>query len=81
MDEILAYTEYQPGTTNGFSFPLVAICDFNAGELSYREFLREDLTRIPDDFSVPGGWVFIKGINLLKFQLFLIILFRTPSLS
>ena len=61
-DEILAYTEYLPGSNNGFSYPLIAICNFNGGDLSYRDIWREDLVRIPDEFNVPGGWVFIKGM-------------------
>jgi hypothetical protein len=56
LDEFLAYVE-QP---SGLPKPLVAVCKYD-GDLQYREILREDLIRVHDDYSVPGGWVFIKG--------------------
>lgn len=57
LDEFLSYTEVGNGVL--FSKPLVAICKYD-GDLLYREMLREDLIRVHDDFSVPGGWIFMK---------------------
>jgi hypothetical protein len=58
-EEYLAYV--RDGAT-GFNLPIVAIVRFD-GPILYRDFVREDLARIPDTFSIPGGWFFKRNPN------------------
>ena len=55
-EEYVAYNESSPG----FLLPIIAIQRAN-GTSSFRDMTREDLSRIPDDFSSPGGWIFKKS--------------------
>ena len=53
------YVAYSKGPNGQYS-PLVAVCRFD-GTSSFRDMLREDISRIPDDKSVSGGWLFRRG--------------------
>ena len=57
-EEFVAYTK---GANGQFS-PLVAVCRYD-GTCSFRDMLREDISRIPDDKSVSGGWLFRRGAS------------------
>jgi hypothetical protein len=55
-EEYIAYCE----SVKGQYTPMVAIQRYD-GTLTYREIVKEDLLRINDDQTVPGGWVFRKS--------------------
>lgn len=55
------YVSYSEGTKGQYT-PLIAISKYD-GTLSYREIVREDLLRVPDDKLAPGGWLFRKTQN------------------
>lgn len=56
IEEFVAYNESSPG----FLLPIIAIQKPN-GTSSFRDMVRNDLKRIPDDISNPGGWLFKKS--------------------
>ena len=56
IEEFVAYNESSPG----FLLPIIAIQKPN-GTSSFRDMIRNDLRRIPDDISNPGGWLFKKS--------------------
>jgi hypothetical protein len=59
VDEYLAYVA---DVSSGYNIPIVAVVRVD-GPITYRDFLREDLSRIPDVFSIPGGWFFKRNAN------------------
>lgn len=54
QDEFLAYNR---DSSTGALTPLVAVLRLD-GNFSYRDIVREDLLRIVDEHSIPGGWLF-----------------------
>lgn len=59
IEECLAYSV----SPQGLFFPVVAILKANLPP-SYRDLSREDLLRIKDSNSVPGGWFVTSQSNL-----------------
>jgi hypothetical protein len=57
-EEYIAYSE----SVKGQYTPMVAIQRYD-GTLTYREIVKEDLLRIRDDQTLPGGWIFRKSQN------------------
>lgn len=57
-EEYIAYSE----SVKGQYTPMVAIQRYD-GTLTYREIVKEDLVRIKDEQTVPGGWIFRKSQN------------------
>ena len=57
-EEYISYSE----SVKGQYTPMVAIQKYD-GTVGYREIIKEDLLRIKDEQTLPGGWLFRKSQN------------------
>jgi hypothetical protein len=57
-EEYLCYSESNTGQYS----PLIGIARYD-GTLGFRDFIKDDLTRISDPEIFPGGWLFRKSIS------------------